>query len=393
MNTEYTYDALGRIVSFSDQIGTVSYTYDSNGNILKTTETTKDGKISTITRTYDCMDRVTSYTDCNGNTVKYSYDELGNLVSLTYPGGEIVRYAYDKAGLLTTVTDEEGFVTSYTYDKVGRLHTTTKPDGSVETNTYDKLNQLTKKTVVDKEGKLINSYTYTYDSWGNIVSTIYEGSTEEGVITTNTMVENGVDNKEGKTTISMTYDSSNRMLTYNGEKILYDDDGNMLYGPLDGVMTEFEYDCRNRLIRAGDTYYEYDAENIRTAVDTPEYREEYVTDSVSELSRVLVITREYKTGNKTDTEKYYYGNGLIYENSSEAGLFVYHYNHLGSTTAITDKAGKLVYTYDYGTYGELKTTTEYNETTPVIRFLYNGQLGVTTDDNGLYYMRSRYYNP
>ena len=26
-------------------------------------------------------------------------------------------------------------------------------------------------------------------------------------------------------------------------------------------------------------------------------------------------------------------------------------------------------------------------------FLYNGQLGVATDDNGLYYMRSRYYNP
>ena len=28
-----------------------------------------------------------------------------------------------------------------------------------------------------------------------------------------------------------------------------------------------------------------------------------------------------------------------------------------------------------------------------ISFLYNGQLGVITDDNGLYYMRSRYYNP
>ena len=27
-----------------------------------------------------------------------------------------------------------------------------------------------------------------------------------------------------------------------------------------------------------------------------------------------------------------------------------------------------------------------------IRFLYNGQLGVTTDGNGLYHMRARYYN-
>ena len=25
-------------------------------------------------------------------------------------------------------------------------------------------------------------------------------------------------------------------------------------------------------------------------------------------------------------------------------------------------------------------------------FLYNGQFGVTTDGNGLYYMRARYYN-
>ena len=44
-------------------------------------------------------------------------------------------------------------------------------------------------------------------------------------------------------------------------------------------------------------------------------------------------------------------------------------------------------------------TTEYisdgSKTTDAsrIKFLYNGQLGVITDDNGLYYMRSRYYNP
>ena len=32
---------------------------------------------------------------------------------------------------------------------------------------------------------------------------------------------------------------------------------------------------------------------------------------------------------------------------------------------------------------------EYSDTIP---FLYNGQYGVTTDANGLYYMRARYYN-
>ena len=391
--TEYSYDAIGRITSFSDELGTISYTYDGNGNVLKTSETTKDGKTSTITRTYDCMNRVTSYTDYKGNTVKYGYDELGNLITLTYPGGEIVRYDYDKAGLLTTVTDEEGFVTSYSYDDLGRLHTTTKPDGSVETVTYDKLSRVTQSEVVGEDSTLISRYTYVYDSWGNIVSTTYQDETEEGRTTTNSATSKGVTNSDGSTTVSMTYDSSNRMVTYNGEDVLYDDDGNMLYGPLDGVMTEFEYDCRNRLVRAGDTYYEYDAENVRTATETPEYREEYITESVSQFSRVLVITREYKTEDKTDTEKYYYGNGLIYEKSSEVGVLVYHYNHLGSTTAVTDGEGNLVYSFDYGTYGELKSTTEYDNTAPVIRFLYNGQLGVMTDGNSLYYMRSRYYNP
>ena len=32
-----------------------------------------------------------------------------------------------------------------------------------------------------------------------------------------------------------------------------------------------------------------------------------------------------------------------------------------------------------------------SDDTPV-RFLYNGQFGVETDENGLYYMRARYYN-
>ena len=32
---------------------------------------------------------------------------------------------------------------------------------------------------------------------------------------------------------------------------------------------------------------------------------------------------------------------------------------------------------------------EYDEN---VQFLYNGQFGVTTDGNGLYYVRARYYN-
>lgn len=45
----------------------------------------------------------------------------------------------------------------------------------------------------------------------------------------------------------MEYDSVNRLIKYNGKEVRYDKDGNMTYGPLEGEMAAFTYDCRNRL--------------------------------------------------------------------------------------------------------------------------------------------------
>ena len=407
----------------------VEYTYDGNGNILTVSETKKDGNTNTIRRTYDGMNRVTSYTDYKGDTVKYSYDELGNLISLTYAGGEIVRYKYYENGALKEVIDTENLVTSYTYDKRGNLLTTSNPDGTTEVNTYDDLGQLTTRTLykaVAGEGNKSNlsdnsyntsdygeevySYSYTYDDWGNITCISYTDNLSD--------IDNFKNISANETDIltsaTMTYDSSNRMITYNGEDIEYDADGNMTYGPLGDEMVHFTYDCRNRLIKAGDIEYTYDAEDIRISTSTPAYTEVYTTDSVTSLSRVLEIKRTYKNngGKNLEHEVYYYGNGLSYEklydnqeNSVDSELFVYHYDHLGSTKILTDRDGEVTARFSYGTYGELLTTeyisgdSEYGvdkdkgNYTPHISFLYNGQLGVMTDDNGLYYMRARYYNP
>ena len=61
---------------------------------------------------------------------------------------------------------------------------------------------------------------------------------------------------------------------------------------------------------------------------------------------------------------------------------------MGSTTKLTDSDGNVVASYTYGTYGELLSGDA-----TLTRFLYNGEMGVSTDDNGLFYMRQRYYNP
>ena len=52
------------------------------------------------------------------------------------------------------------------------------------------------------------------------------------------------------------------------------------------------------------------------------------------------------------------------------------------------KIAFVIQSYEYGAYGEVLSGD-----TKITPFLNNGQLGVMTDDNGLYYMmRARYYN-
>ena len=394
--TDYTYDALGRILTKVDALGRVTYTYDANSNITKVTEQ-QNGRTTTIKRSFDALNRVTSVTDANGKTVSYSYDELGNRISLTYPGGEIVRYSYDKCGDLLTVTEPDGSVNTYTYDKKGRCTGLKRADGTEESYSYDKADRLSAQTDKNADGTIRNSYTYTYDGAGNIIKIGGTADTAAGHAV-------------------MTYDRDNRLATYNGEKVTYDERGNMLHGPLNGAMGDYTYDCRNRLIetKAADgtvTAYTYDAENTRLTEETENTRHTFVTDKETTYSQLLTETISEKhllTYKETATITYTYGNGLISDSRKEAKdsdteKRYYHYNHIGSTTAITDADGDLVYRIAYGTYGELTGIYDTDgdpveDKTAVIRsenlrFLYNGRYGVETGANGLYYMRARYYNP
>ena len=174
-------------------------------------------------------------------------------------------------------------------------------------------------------------------------------------------------------------------MTYGPSSLITDTDKAEFY--------EYTYDCRNRLIKAGNkkdgyTEYSYDAENNRIELKTKDYTKDYVVESASsEYSRVLSETITYTKDETKNNIKYVYGNGLISEYNGNL-ISNYHFNHLGSTIAITDKDGKVTNRYEYGVYGNLTAKNSDNK-----EFLYNGEYGVITDENNLYYMRSRYYNP
>jgi len=74
----------------------------------------------------------------------------------------------------------------------------------------------------------------------------------------------------------LTYTAANRLATYNGEAVTFDADGNMTVGPLNGEISDFSFDSRNRLVGVAETVYRYNAENQRIAVSVAGQETRYV---------------------------------------------------------------------------------------------------------------------
>ncbi len=356
---QIAYDALGRITQITDADGIISYAYDRNGNVLTVSDVN-----GTIKREYDALNRVTKYTDTQGNTIQYAYDEVGNLVKLTYPNGKKVHYRYDAANQLIKVTDWAGRKTGYEWDANGRLVKEMRPNGTQLTRRYDQAGQLVQQQDVSLNDEVIAQFDFTYDAVGNI--------TNETPALKPPVVD-----------ATLTYTTANRLATYNGEAVEFDADGNMTTGPLFDEMTAFRFDSRNRLIGVADTVYRYDAENQRGAVSVAGATSNYVVNPQAALSQVLVRTAP------SGTTYYVYGLGLIGEETN-GNYQAYHYDLRGSTVALTDNAGTVVERFAYSAFAQL---VSHPDALPATPFLYNGRDGVMTDASGLYYMRARYYSP
>lgn len=401
-SADFTYNDAGQLIGFHDPDGIVSYDYDGNGNPITVTESTYKSK--TKSRKYDARNRVVEYTDVYGNMLKYTYDEMGNLTKLIYPDGKTVTYRYDALGQMTYVQDWEDRVTTYRYDENGQLISTTRPDGSIEGRTYDAAGQLVLLRDIAADGTILQEYAFSHDPSGNVTSEqdkryayddagrlIQAGDSRYAYDASGNLTVSQSVYGASSHSLDMTYNADNRLATVNGQRVVNDEDGNLLQAPVNGQKTDFVYDSRNRLVQAGGLRYTYDAENLRISVTDATYGTNmaktirYVIDPEATLSQLLMETDE-----DGKVKAYYvYGMGLLGREASDGSYAVYHYDRRGSTTVLTDVYGHVTDRYTYGAYGEL-LTKEGSTDQP---FLYNGRDGVMTDSNGLYYMRARYYSP
>ncbi len=356
-----TYDSEGRLTQKTDGVGVTTYTYYASGLL----HTVAEGG-HTTTRVYDALDRLTQYSDGEGNTIGYDYTAAGRLWHLTYPGGRQVTYAYDDLGRVHTVTDWANRITTYTYDNASRLTRIDHPNGTYRIRAYNDVNELTGITDYQSNGTIFYYENLGHDNDSRITSmSRYPKFTPVAL-----------------SQDSLQYDSDNELSTWNGQTVTFDSNGNMTNGPLpSGTMAGYSYDARNRLTSASGSSYRYNPDGVRVEI-TGTGAATFVVDPNATLSSVLERTKGGVT------TYYIYGLGLLYEDSNGAAR-QYHFDHVGTTIAITDSSQNVTDRWTYSSFGAVATRTGSTDTP----FQFNGEVGVQDDATGLLYMRARYYNP
>jgi len=433
----YSYDANNRLLKKTYPDNTEeAYTYNVKGNIL--TATNKD---IAYTFGYNVAGRMLSSTDSNGQVLQYSYDNTGRKTNTTYPDGSIVSYAYDGTGRLASITNGGGRTYGYSYDKLGRRTKLSYPNETIATYSYDTAGRLTNLTHKQSNGRTIASFAYTLDKVGNRLTkaepdgrtsytydAIYrllkaQPNRHDGLAEAYgyDAVGNRLSGPEHHTTY--TYGPGNELLKRKHTEFSYDKNGNMIvqgrlghdgehhdneghhYGKDNGWT--YTYDFENRLIKAEKkrghesttVTYKYDpfGRRIEKRVREGEhFRDEdeviytYVYDG-----QAIILEYEAKGEghhhSHVETTKYVHGPNIDEPLSMtrDNEVYYYHADGLGSIVALTDKRQKIVESYAYDSFGNLKQ--EVNKTKTIQPFTYTGR--EWDKETGLYYYRARYYDP
>ncbi len=163
-------DIAGRVLTSGDDAGTVSFEYDSEGKVTKTTGN------GTTTTEYDDYGRRKKITEPNAGTVEYTYTHWGQVQTQTDAAGNTSTWNYDVLGRSTNRTGPEG-TTTYAYygsgltGKTGRLQTVTGFNGNNQSYDYDALGRVSSST------ETIDGVNYTvfqgYNAAGQPTGSVY----------------------------------------------------------------------------------------------------------------------------------------------------------------------------------------------------------------------------
>jgi RHS repeat-associated protein len=364
--TTYGYDTRARLTAKATPEGTLTYTYQPNGNVASIDSSNTNG--TSVRYAWDLANQLVSVTDNRlGGMTTAAYTATGRPASLAQPNGVGVTYAYDSLDRVLSMAWKKASAPafaswSYSYSPRGQRLTSTEVTGRVATYGYDTASRLTSEAVTsDPSGATGNgALTYSIDPVGNRLTRASSlaalGSQSFGYdvndeLTTDTSDANGnTTSSDGHT---YAYDFENRLGSKDGGAvtITYDGDGNRVAKTVGGVMTKYLVDDMNP-------------------------------------TRYLQVMDEVSGGSVE--VRYTFGNMLVSQTRNPSASPVtsfYGYDAHRNIAFLTDATGTVTDTYDYDAWGNVVAATV---STPNTR-LYEGQ--EFDPDIGLINLRARQYNP
>jgi RHS repeat-associated protein len=342
-----TYDSNGNVLTTTDELGhTVTRAYDSNNNLLSSSQPLNSNTTATSSYTYNSFGEVLTATDPLGNVTTNTYDSHGNLLTVTSPvpaGGvaaSVTQFAYNSLGELTSITDALGHVSTLTYTTAGLVATITDAQSNVTTYGYDSHGNRT--SVTDPAG---NVTSFAYDAGDRLTMITYPP------------VQSG----QSSTTSTFTYDSRGRRTSatdQNGKTTTYAfDTADRLTSMTDAAsnVTAYAYDTENNLLSITDanshtTTFSYDVFGRVVQTTFPSNLSEfYAYDSISNLVS--------KTDRNANTIQYVYDalNRLTQKSYPDSSTAAYVYDLAGKVTHVNDPSG--TYGFNYDNMGRLTGTT------------------------------------
>ena len=306
----------------------VTYEYDANGNLTKTTDA--NGLVTEITAinaygqptvikamsgidwgfTYDEEGRVLTTVQNTGasfaKTTTYGYDIIGQLTSMTNTLGKVWIYEYDGAKRLTQIIDPKNFKANFTYDNMGNIINTAYSKGSqsaifTEAVEYDELGRIL-RTI----GAQTQTWNYTHDVEDNLATITDPNSNTitNGYDALNRVVD--VLDRAGGTTLSE-YDDHDQQTSYTDPRSI---DTTMGYNGFGDVLSEVSAD-------RGTISYIYNNRGLVTSL----------TDA-----RGIVSNYTYDDGGRLTARTF---------PSEPAQDLAFEYDHIGSSGANLAGVGKI----------------------------------------------------
>ena len=152
-NSSFTYDSQGNRLSSTDALGRMTnFSYDSMGNVLTKTVHLDANTPLMSSYTYNSFQEVLTARDPMGNTTTNTYDTHGNLLSTTTPppsgsgSGFTTSFSYDSKGELTQITDPNRNKTALTYSSAGLVASIKDPARNTTSFQYDARGNRTSST-------------------------------------------------------------------------------------------------------------------------------------------------------------------------------------------------------------------------------------------------------